>query len=70
VTGTFRPNLFINIKETWPQKLQALKAYSSEMRAAPHIRSLEGLAVLAQLRGMQTGLEMAEAFEVLRKVEV
>ena len=70
VTGTFRPNLFINIKETWPQKLQAIEAYSGEMRSAPHSRSVEGLAALAQLRGMQTGLEMAEAFEVLRKVEL
>ena len=70
VTGAFRPNLFINIKETWPKKLQALKVYSGEMRAAPHIRSVEGLAALAQLRGMQTGLEMAEAFEVLRRVEI
>lgn len=69
VTGTFRPNLFINIAATWPQKVQALEAYGDEMRAAPHSRSMEGLAALAQLRGMQNGLEMAEAFEVLRKVE-
>ena len=38
------------------------------MRSKPHSRSLEGLENLAKIRGNQSGLKKAEAFEVLRKI--
>ncbi len=69
ITGTFTPNLFINISDEWPSKVRSLKAYSSELRNYPHSRSLEGIENLAKLRGNQIGYELAEAFEVLRKIE-
>lgn len=65
----FCPNLFINIEPFWVKKVAALEAYHLEMRAVPHSRSIEGLEVLAKLRGFQNGIPMAEAFEVLRKIE-
>ena len=64
----FKPNLFINIKTTLKKKLTALKAYSSELRDYPHPRSLKGIKVLAQHRGVQNGLEYAEAFKVVKKI--
>ena len=64
----FNPNLFINIKQTWKKKLSALKAYSKEMRKYPHSRSLKGIKILAQYRGVQNGLEFAEAFDVIKKI--
>ena len=64
----FSPNLFINIKQTWKKKLSALKAYSKEMRKYPHSRSLKGIKILAQYRGVQNGLEFAEAFDVIKKI--
>ena len=69
ITGRFVPNLFIGIGETWEEKLLALNAYGTEVRDYPHSRSFEGLKNLAQLRGNQVGLSMAEAFQVIRKVE-
>ena len=69
VTGSFTPNLFVNISQEWPSKLRALEAYSSEMRNYPHSRSIKGIENLAKLRGNQIGYELAEAFEVLRKIE-
>ena len=69
VTGSFAPNLFVNISQEWPSKLRALEAYSSEMRNYPHSRSIKGIENLAKLRGNQIGYELAEAFEVLRKIE-
>ena len=69
ITNSFSPNLYIDIKEKWKKKLCALKAYSSEMRKFPHSRSLEGVENLARYRGNQVGLEYAEAFEVIRKIE-
>jgi len=69
VTAAFMPNLSVCIEETWPMKLKALMEYKEEMREAPHSRSLEGLENLAKYRGNQVGLKMAEAFQVLRKIE-
>ena len=43
VTGTFTPNLYINIQSYWDAKLDALNAYRSEIRGFPHSRSLEGI---------------------------
>lgn len=69
INGNFSPNLFIDISKNWQDKLTALKAYASEIRSFPHSRSLEGIKSLANRRGNQVGLSMAEAFQVIRKIE-
>ena len=69
LTGIFVPNLFIDISKTWEAKAAALNAYKSEMRDYPHSRSIEGIHNLAKLRGNQVGLIMAEAFQVIRKLD-
>lgn len=69
VTNVFCPNLYVNITETWQKKISALKEYDIEMREPPHSRSFEGLKNLARYRGNQSGVEYAEAFEVIRKIE-
>ena len=69
VTGIFEPNLFINVSDTWEAKEAALQAYISELREYPHSRSLDAIKNLAKIRGNQAGLPMAEAFQVIRKIE-
>ncbi len=69
VTGFFNPNLFVEITKTWENKFLALKSYQSELRDFPHSRSIEGIKNLAFMRGNQVGLEMAEAFQVIRRIE-
>ena len=69
ITGQFVPNLFVDISSEWTSKERALKAYSAEMRDCPHSRSIEGIKNLAKLRGNQVGCTLAEAFEVIRKIE-
>jgi LmbE family N-acetylglucosaminyl deacetylase len=69
LTGRFSPNLFINVGDTWDSKLKALKAYTSEMREYPHSRSIDGILNLARIRGNQVGYDLAEAFEVIRKLD-
>jgi len=69
ITGSFSPNLFIDISNEWPDKVKALEAYMEEMRAYPHSRSIQGIKNLANLRGNQVGYDFAEAFEVIRKLE-
>lgn len=64
----FEPNLFINIDNYWEKKLEALKFYDIEMRSSPHSRSYKKIKSLAEYRGAQSGMELAEAFEVVRKI--
>ena len=69
ITSTFSPNLFVNITNQWSAKVDALNAYSAEMREYPHTRSIQGIKNLASQRGNQVGYDLAEAFEVIRKLE-
>jgi LmbE family N-acetylglucosaminyl deacetylase len=69
ITGSFVPNLFVDISSEWPSKERALEAYSAEMRNYPHSRSIAGIKNLAKLRGNQVGCNLAEAFEVIRRIE-
>jgi LmbE family N-acetylglucosaminyl deacetylase len=69
ITNLFYPNLYIDIKQMWNKKLAALNEYKMEMYDSPHTRSTQGLENLARHRGNQVGLEYAEAFEIIRKIE-
>ena len=69
ITGSFSPNLFVDISKEWLTKVGALEAYNAEMRDYYHSRSIEGIKNLAKLRGNQVGYDFAEAFEVIRKLE-
>ncbi len=62
----FLANHYVDITEYLPTKLEALKAYQSEMRDAPHSRSIEHLAQLAKHRGHCVGVDAAEAFVTVR----
>jgi LmbE family N-acetylglucosaminyl deacetylase len=64
----FRPTLFINISDTYTDKLAALEAYNTEMRPFPHARSIENIKALARTRGASVGLEFAEAYAVIREI--
>ncbi|MFI7449658.1 PIG-L deacetylase family protein [Nonomuraea sp. NPDC049714] len=57
---------FADIGDHLLMKLQALKAYATQYRPSPHIRSEESVRALATLRGAEMGVRHAEAFEVHR----
>lgn len=64
----FIPNVYVNISKTLSTKIKAMKAYSSEIKQSPHPRSLEGIKTLAKKRGLEAGLNFAEAFILIRKI--
>lgn len=64
----FVPNWFVDITLTLKLKLEALRAYSSELRLWPHPRSLEAIEHLACWRGSTIGVQAAEAFLLGRKI--
>jgi LmbE family N-acetylglucosaminyl deacetylase len=65
---SFVPSRFVDIADTFAKKLEAVKAYDREMRAAPHARSYRAVEALAVLRGASVGLAHAEAFTVYRDI--
>jgi len=67
--GEFRPNLYVDISEHWEAKQAALEAYAAEIRPAPHSRSMDGLNELTGRRGSEVGVQRAEAFELIRRIE-
>jgi len=63
----FMPNLFFTLNEKdLTAKQKALKAYDTEIRDYPHPRSSKGIEAFARYRGITNGVELAEAFRVLR----
>ncbi|MEH7076919.1 PIG-L deacetylase family protein [Neobacillus drentensis] len=64
----FKPNFFVDITNTFDDKIQSLQFYDVEMRPFPHPRSYEGVTYLAHVRGMTVGVKYAEAFEIIRRV--
>ena len=64
----FRPNRFADIGRHLEQKIQALEAYSDEIRDFPHARSKDAVLALARLRGASVGLYAAESFIVEREI--
>lgn len=65
----FMPNYYVDITDVAYDKYKLINHYDQELREYPHIRSLEGLKIKDQMRGMQSGLENAEAFNVVRIIK-
>lgn len=60
----FKPNTFVQVsQQAIDAKVDALAAYENVIRPAPHPRSTKALYALPVLRGAQSGLPLAEAFE-------
>ena len=64
----FNPTYFVNIKQEWKKKEKALRSYKTEMLKFPNSRSIKGIKALNQIRGVQNGMEIAEAFELIKYI--
>ena len=65
----FKPNYFISIKNELANKIKAIRLYKNEIRKFPHPRSVENIQNSARKWGTVSGLETAEAFQLIRKFE-
>jgi LmbE family N-acetylglucosaminyl deacetylase len=68
VGDPFIANHYIDVSNHFLIKINALKAYQSEMRESPHSRSIEHVAYLAYHRGRSVGVNAAEAFMTIRVI--
>ncbi len=64
----FVPNHFVDVSRTIEAKLKAMACYKTEVRPAPHPRSLEALRARAQYWGQIVHAAYAEPFVVAREV--
>ena len=64
----FMPNVFVDISDTIEKKIEAMRLYKTEIRDYPHPRSIEMIQALAKVRGGAAGMEMAEAFILIREL--
>jgi LmbE family N-acetylglucosaminyl deacetylase len=66
----FQPNSFFDVKNTFDTKMQALRYYGNALQPFPHSRSEENIKALATLRGAEVGIAMAEAFCLVRDLNL
>jgi len=64
----FIPNVYEDITETFDIKIEAMRAYKSELKEYPHPRSLEIIEALAKKRGSEAGFKMAESFMLIKEI--
>ena len=65
----FKPNVYVDITKTFNKKIEAMKAYKSELREFPHPRSLKAIEALAIKRGSEIGVKYAESFYLIREIQ-
>lgn len=68
ITPFFSPNVFIEISDFINKKIDALKAFKSQLKVFPHERSLESIMTLSKHRGSTVGIMHAEAFLLIREI--
>jgi LmbE family N-acetylglucosaminyl deacetylase len=65
----FHANVFVDVCDFIDLKIEAMKLYKGEMYSMPHSRSEESIRSLSRYRGVQAGLEYAEAFNLIRMID-
>ncbi len=67
----FQPNYFIKLEEDDLKiKIESINMYKSEIKQYPFPRSSIGIKTLAMYRGMQVGVKYAEAFKLIREIQL
>lgn len=61
----FQPNFYVDISSAIERKLEAVSCFRQELKEYPHPRSIVAVRKLAELRGVEVGLEAAEALRLL-----
>lgn len=66
---SFIPNVWVDITETFSDKLEAMSCYQSQIFDYPHPRSAEALESLAKFRGSTVGVMYAEGLMAVRIIK-
>lgn len=69
IQNAFIPNVFVDITDTLPNKLEALSNFSLQVSEFPDARSTGAIEALARYRGALMHWSAAEAFMLIRELE-
>lgn len=67
--NAFIPTVFIDISNYMNKKIEAFKYFTTQIKQAPHPRSLESIKNLAKYRGSTVSKEFAESFMLVRQID-
>lgn len=62
----FTPNFYIDISDTFDEKIELLQCHTTQLREDPFPRSPENLKRLAGLRGSEISTQYAEAYHLIK----
>lgn len=65
----FVPNVWVDITNTFKDKIEAMCCYKSQICEFPHPRSIEAIEALAKYRGSTIGAQYAECFMLVRLIK-
>lgn len=65
----FIPQFYVDISDTLEDKLNAFRCFETQMKTAPHPRSIDSIKNLAKYRGSNISMDAAEAFMVIRMIK-
>lgn len=66
----FIPNSYNEIVEFLDMKIEALRIFTTQVAKYPNPRSAEAMRALAMYRGSNVNLRAAEAFSLIREIEI
>lgn len=69
-SNAFLPNTYLSLTSAQlSNKIIALQQYTTESKEYPHPRSPTGVELLAKTRGIEAGVEYAEAYMLIRNIK-
>ena len=66
--SVFLPNVFVDISKEFTKKISAFKFHKTEQQKFPLPRSLQSIKNLAERRGIESNLKLAEGFNLIRDI--
>ena len=70
VTNEFIPNVYNNISKFMDKKIEAMQMFKTQLSAYPAARSLRAVEALAMYRGATVNMNAAEAFYIVRELDL
>ena len=70
VMNEFIPNVYNDISKFMDKKIEAMQMFKTQLSAYPAARSLKAVEALAMYRGAMVNMNAAEAFSLIRELDV
>ena len=64
----FNPNIYLDISLEINKKISLFEKYKNEVRKFPFPRSRKGIKAMSEFRGIQSGINNAEAYKIERLI--